>query len=112
MVFDDGVDRGGQVAAGQAGKVIGGHAAKDVHVQLRLDLAALAYGAQTFNLVADVADRVLDVHVFDYLVADSTKVDNIAARFGISVPVRLLSGCSRYDETREGMQSLPHRHRL
>ncbi|WP_414085499.1 hypothetical protein [Mycobacterium leprae] len=75
MVFDDSVDRGGQVAAKQADKVVDGHAAKDINAQLRLYLTALAYGAQALSLVADVVDRVIDVHAFSYLVADSTKVD-------------------------------------
>ena len=79
VVFDGRVDRGGQVAAGQAGQVLAEHAAEDVNAHVSFDLAAGADGAKQFNLVPGGTDRVFDAHAFGHLVADAPEVDHVAA---------------------------------
>ena len=79
LVFDRGVDGGGQVAAGQAGQVVAEHAAKDLDVDVGLDLAGGADGAKVLDLIPGGADRVLDAHALGHLVADAPEVDHVAA---------------------------------
>ncbi|CKV54633.1 Uncharacterised protein [Mycobacterium tuberculosis] len=79
LVFDRRVDRGGEIAARQAGEVVADHAAKDVDAQVGFDLAGGTDGADVFHVVTRRCDLVRDAHSFGHLVADAPEVDHVAA---------------------------------